>query len=414
MKWTAEYINSLPDSCFAYIEPGGTKDGEGKTVPRRLRHLPYKDENGKIDLPHLRNALARLPQTNLSVEAKRKAKEILTAAAREVGLPSYEEQKLSELKIPFFRLGKWRHPVYGVIQGTQEKFDAIRSNFKRNVLGRPPFVRLGHTKDEAATYGDAPAEAWVHDIIQEGDVLYALAHPTSDEIVDAVKTKRYRFASPEYQEDYIDKETGASAGPTLVAIGLTNEPFLTRLPDTVALAEQPDKIYQDYEEVRELGDNDFIKKLTDAITKFFENFKPAQPSGGGLTDEERRKLAEIDELKTKLAQAESRVAAVTGDAWKMQVESRLAALVAKGIPPVMCEQAKAILLASPGTAMTMVKLADGKEISLAEQVFATLEALPEEHRVKLAQIGKQDSTKPGVATVKEIYGDVVPELAGKK
>lgn len=60
--WTTAYINDLPDECFLYIEPGGEKDEEGKTVPRSKRHLPYRNRKGKIDLPHLRNAIARLSQ----------------------------------------------------------------------------------------------------------------------------------------------------------------------------------------------------------------------------------------------------------------------------------------------------------------------------------------------------------------
>jgi len=81
-KWTTAYINNLPDSSFAYIEPGGKKDSEGKTVPRSLRHLPYRDENGRIDKPHLLNALARLPQTKLSAEAKAEARRKLCSAVR--------------------------------------------------------------------------------------------------------------------------------------------------------------------------------------------------------------------------------------------------------------------------------------------------------------------------------------------
>ena len=60
--WSAKYVNDLPDSAFFYITPGGKKDASGKTVLRSLRKLPYKDKNGKIDLPHLRNAIARIPQ----------------------------------------------------------------------------------------------------------------------------------------------------------------------------------------------------------------------------------------------------------------------------------------------------------------------------------------------------------------
>lgn len=61
-KWTRAFINDLPDSAFLYIESGGKKNSEGKTVPRTLRHLPFKDKSGKVDLPHLRNAIARLGQ----------------------------------------------------------------------------------------------------------------------------------------------------------------------------------------------------------------------------------------------------------------------------------------------------------------------------------------------------------------
>lgn len=46
-------INDLPDSAFAYIEPGGSKDDGGKTTPRKLRHYPVHDK------PHADDAAAR-------------------------------------------------------------------------------------------------------------------------------------------------------------------------------------------------------------------------------------------------------------------------------------------------------------------------------------------------------------------
>jgi hypothetical protein len=60
--WSTAVVNDLPDSCFLYIQPGGNKDSDGKTTPRTLRHFAYKGSDGKIDLPHLRNAIARIPQ----------------------------------------------------------------------------------------------------------------------------------------------------------------------------------------------------------------------------------------------------------------------------------------------------------------------------------------------------------------
>lgn len=100
-QWTAAYINTLPDSSFAVIEPGAEKDAGGKTTPRSKRHLPYKDADGKVDLPHLRNALARLPQTQLSADLKAKAQRVLEAAAQRAGVgkgADVTEQEAQELK----------------------------------------------------------------------------------------------------------------------------------------------------------------------------------------------------------------------------------------------------------------------------------------------------------------------------
>jgi hypothetical protein len=71
-KWTTAFINDLPDSSFLHVEDGGEKDDAGKTKPRSLRHFPVKDAQGNIDLPHLRNALARIPQSDLPKAVKDK------------------------------------------------------------------------------------------------------------------------------------------------------------------------------------------------------------------------------------------------------------------------------------------------------------------------------------------------------
>lgn len=88
--WTTAFVNSLPDSAFLHVRPGGKKDGEGKTVPRDLRMFPIRNQTGAVDLPHLRNALARIPQSNLSQEIKDR----LAATARR--LLDRETQKRNE------------------------------------------------------------------------------------------------------------------------------------------------------------------------------------------------------------------------------------------------------------------------------------------------------------------------------
>ena len=87
-EWDTAYINDLPDSAFAYIAPGGEKDEQGKTVPRTLRNLPYKNAQGNLDADHVRNALARLDQTDISAEGKAEAKKKLCAATKELNIAS--------------------------------------------------------------------------------------------------------------------------------------------------------------------------------------------------------------------------------------------------------------------------------------------------------------------------------------
>jgi hypothetical protein len=68
--------DALPDSAFAYIEPGGNKVG-GKTTPSSKRHYPIHDA------AHVRNALARIAQgSRFGAEAKAK----VLAAARRFGI----------------------------------------------------------------------------------------------------------------------------------------------------------------------------------------------------------------------------------------------------------------------------------------------------------------------------------------
>src|SRR5512139_3968041 len=61
-EWDTAYINDLPDSAFACIEPGGEKDESGRTVPRSLRKYPHHNAAGDVDAAHLANARARVRQ----------------------------------------------------------------------------------------------------------------------------------------------------------------------------------------------------------------------------------------------------------------------------------------------------------------------------------------------------------------
>lgn len=102
--WSGAFINDLPDSSFFYIEPGGEKDEDGKTTPRNLRHFPYKDGEGKVDLPHLRNAIARAPQANVPQAVKDRVQssgrailQRMSSAAAEADYLETAKQRIAEI-----------------------------------------------------------------------------------------------------------------------------------------------------------------------------------------------------------------------------------------------------------------------------------------------------------------------------
>lgn len=116
-KMSTASINNLPDSAFAYIEPGGKKDEGGKTTPRSLRHYPIHDA------AHVRNALARASQAmnagGKSAEIAKKAMGAIKAMAKKMKIGMAGEKKDS---LPFF--------VYKDAEGQSHWFGVVSNKFR--------------------------------------------------------------------------------------------------------------------------------------------------------------------------------------------------------------------------------------------------------------------------------------------
>lgn len=104
--WSTAFINDLPDAAFAVVLPGGKKDDQGKTVPRSLRMLPHHNgrvkrstEHGTVDLPHLRNGLARIGQAKIPKDAKRRAQAHLEAHAKELLMTHKPQPKEARIQV---------------------------------------------------------------------------------------------------------------------------------------------------------------------------------------------------------------------------------------------------------------------------------------------------------------------------
>ena len=98
-KWSRAFIDSLPNSSFAVVEKG-YKDGDNK----KARHLPFKDSDGKIDVPHLQNAWDRRDQiesvlkTESNQELRDRAEKALEGPYKEYVTKGKEPDKKEDTK----------------------------------------------------------------------------------------------------------------------------------------------------------------------------------------------------------------------------------------------------------------------------------------------------------------------------
>lgn len=187
-EWTTAYVNDLPDSAFLHVKPGGEKDDEGKTRPRTLRMFPYRNLEGSIDLPHLRNALARIPQANLD----RGTKDRLSSRARRLLV----EATKSDVVVSKTFAG-------------YEDFDACVSSQMGDGKDEDDAHRIcGRLQSEFEKSADAlivEASAWIVTKQTEDErfILGIVAEPDEvDTQQDTIKSNTIRDAAHKFMEDF--------------------------------------------------------------------------------------------------------------------------------------------------------------------------------------------------------------------
>lgn len=162
--WDRKYINDLPDGAFALILGGGEKDEEGKTIPRNLRKFPHHRADGSIDLPHLRNANARVPQSDLSDEQKSKAQTHLDRHKKAAGIGEFAEESKESFKhgwpilkeqaeepeeveevefeiAPEPTMDELIESIEGIVEGINEALDALTSRVEALEQAQKPTVQ---------------------------------------------------------------------------------------------------------------------------------------------------------------------------------------------------------------------------------------------------------------------------------
>lgn len=232
-QWTTAYVNALPDSSFAHVS------GD-------VRKLPYKDKDGKVDLPHVRNALARLNQTQgISDDEKSKIRTKLQGALKNTTaanddvlrtVNSIQADSTAELpdRVMLLRSGDFHTEKYGVIELTADDLQEMKVNFG-NGLGMADEGQTGLPIDYGHKSGENAA-GWIRGLEIEADsegssTLWGTNVEWSESGKRALAGKEYKCLSSDFYPrtfgQWVDPESGIVAKNVIVGAGLTNKPMFT-------------------------------------------------------------------------------------------------------------------------------------------------------------------------------------------
>jgi hypothetical protein len=125
-----------------------------------------------------------------------------------------------ECEMQILPFGKWDHPAYGEIKLDKAALDEFVNNFNDDLRRDLPITE-GHEVGEE----EKPAIGWFRKLINKGsEGLWAVVEWT-DQGMELLKDKAYKYFSPEFYTTYKDPETGKTFKNVLVGGALTNKPY---------------------------------------------------------------------------------------------------------------------------------------------------------------------------------------------
>ncbi len=158
-------------------------------------------------------------------------------------------------KKQLIRFGEWIDPIYPdeVMRIDRVFLEQILRNFRSNIPGRIP-VPLTHTNDPEKNTGE------LVDLIIEGDGtsledgLYGILEIRREETADDIRNELIFDVSISFSGNYVDTETGAQHGPTLLHVALVNNPYIKKMGGFKSLSEELQKFFGADLQVRSLSE----------------------------------------------------------------------------------------------------------------------------------------------------------------
>ena len=309
-------------------------------------------------------------------------------------------------------VGKFYDKRYGELYVDDRKLHQMEQNFGKYPAYKVP-VKIGHG-DGAPSPGEVIAA-------RATDRGLEITMSVDKETSESILKKQYRYMSAEFDENYMDKETGESVGSVLLGAALVNQPAnpymepLVLVDDIEAKNDSGNTIIPDRRNDGMAERNEVVellqKQLSDAEARAekareeLESAKKAQDDrdaeAKSKEDEAQRKIAELEAAaKARDEDAQRRIAELEA-ANKALSEEKAAAETAKaeadvkafcdewagkGVPPAVLEKVKPILL-SEGKP-SVIKLSDTDETPLIKVFGEVFEGM---NKVPMGQIGSGDA-----------------------
>jgi cell division protein FtsB len=299
------------------------------------------------------------------------------------GLPEWQQ---------VHKIGEWAEPHASGqrIRLTRAMGDTMIRNFHARVLRRDVPLDEMHLTDQGGH-----ALGWFVDLRwgSEGQGLPGAPEPDGKGPIlygrvrynrlgiQKLTDEEYKYLSPQYHLNYVDKETGIAYGPTLLAVAATNNPFLRirsiqgePAPAPVVLTDGLVGTRRRRRDGREgHRDGHELSEEAKAMTTVeMQPIEPMQPqvqvqvqARSGQPGEQSAPEVQLTEQIAALSEQNRRLAAEVArlreERHRERVERFISEQVGRGVPPAVTAIARAILLNCSPDAEAVIALSDAPD-----------------------------------------------------
>lgn len=196
--------------------------------------------------------------------------------------------------IQILRIGTFFHEGKSIEVKTSHLKKMIK-NFDDGVRGIDLMLDYSHESEKEAA-------AWFESLYlsEDGKELWAKVEWTEDG-ADAVKKKKYRYISADFNFAYIDNEKLKDHGPTLLGAGLTNRPVVKKMNPTI-LSEHESKTQYNEPKENKMNLEEHLEKEKEKNSKLAKELADLKEKMKGAKFSEKEDELKAREDKVKLAE----------------------------------------------------------------------------------------------------------------